>query len=449
MPPSSPNRHGGNQSESSKRDPIADGPRPAIVYLVHGTWGRGIRPGKTVFGRPRREPAWSDVGSPFSTALHAALSESGFVPTLRSVNWSGSNSFMERDREARILGKLLDDDDAQNPAALQLVIAHSHGGNIALDAIRHYRLSETDVHLVTLATPYIDLWSALTVSDGGRYTEEFGRAYAGRHSLTRLRRSFVSLALALALFWIGIRAGLLAPFPVIVASALSTYGTYFMAALLVIDMAMNLLLVNTGAGDDALMRVPRLGSAPAIGLARSRILVLRGTDDEAGLALAAGSVQAVLGSGIWRATLPALALLIFLPAALAAAPQSRVYTILLFAVRAASVFLLGSLLESIGRATAGREFLLMGYMLKISVNSAPDFDGDMTVKTLPADSSSTQRYETKIHTIESNSGVQQRVVARESIQGRKRLARRFQLRHSLYTHPDCIPSIVRWLHRSK
>jgi hypothetical protein len=46
----------------------------------------------------------------------------------------------------------------ENPGARQWVVAHSHGGNIALHAIRHLRKSCADaprISTVTLATPFI------------------------------------------------------------------------------------------------------------------------------------------------------------------------------------------------------------------------------------------------------------------------------------------------------
>src|SRR5262249_40368123 len=88
-----------------------------------------------------------------------------FTPLL----WSGANSVFERDQTAHLLAKHLSAEHSEHPQATQLVIAHSHGGNIALRALHH--LQKLDVHqsegasapapfFVTLATPFIEIHQA-------------------------------------------------------------------------------------------------------------------------------------------------------------------------------------------------------------------------------------------------------------------------------------------------
>ena len=115
-------------------------PRPVKrlvhVYLVHGTWGRGFRGGKTLLGRPRSQPIWSEPGGYFHDDLKDVLAGRDLDVRMHPVNWPGSNSVLERDGVAKWFGKLLDDHAERDVGCVQLVIAHSHGGNIALEAAR-------------------------------------------------------------------------------------------------------------------------------------------------------------------------------------------------------------------------------------------------------------------------------------------------------------------------
>jgi Lipase (class 3) len=110
----------------------------AVVTLVPGTWA----------GRA----AWVRADSGLSRALTAAGCL--VVP----FEWSHSNCYRARMRAARRLAEQLQDQIRENPDARQWVVAHSHGGNIAVHAIRHLRNSGADaarVSTVTLATPFI------------------------------------------------------------------------------------------------------------------------------------------------------------------------------------------------------------------------------------------------------------------------------------------------------
>jgi hypothetical protein len=331
---------------------------------------------------------------------------------MKPAPWSGSNSVFERDRFARDLARDLDDDVRADPTCQQLVIAHSHGGNIALDAVRHYRQSETEIQIVTLATPFVDLWTAMPVRDGNRYTEAYGRAFQDRDNLTRTRRALSCLAATLALAWAGIRLGVLPPLEEMVVQGRMAWLAFTPLAL---NAVLALALTWTGAGEDELMRVPRLDAQRKPGASRCRMLVLRGADDEAALALAGGSLQAILGSAASRLSLVLLSLVSPFLLLLTKLPGGWLHTALVSLCAALAVFLTGSLLEAIGRAAAGREFLVMGRLLRISINSAPDTDGDATVRTLPGSPA------------------------------KDRVGKEYRFKHGLYAHRDCVPAIMGWL----
>lgn len=397
------------------------------IYLVHGTWGRGFRPGKSLLGRPRRHPIWSEPGGYFHDDLKEALNAHGFKTVISPINWSGSNSVLERDREATAFAKRLDDDAARDAGCAQLVIAHSHGGNIALEAARRYRQATTELHIVTLATPFIDLWTAMKVRDGDRYTEEYGRAFYKRAALSKTRRGMASLTATCGLLWAGIKVGLVPP----LGELLANPPIIDIMAFPLVYLLVTLFLSGTGTTEDDLMRVPRLDAPLVPGISQCHILVLRGTDDEAGLALAGGAIQALLGAGVSRAANGALAVASLFITALVMLPNGWRVAALVSIVVAVALFLLGSLLEAIGRAAAGREFLLMGGLLGISVNSVPDVDGDVTVRTLAGSPS--------IGAVRDATGA----VREWNIR-----VRDYRFKHGLYAHRDCIPTIIAWLART-
>jgi hypothetical protein len=146
-----------------------------LITLVHGTWPRGFFPRLFRFKQwvrglmGRRQPwepppFWFEEGSPFLARLSAELHD---IPhKITPLPWTGENSIFERDKTAHVLAKHLSAEHAQHPQATQLVIAHSHGGNIALRALRH--LPKRDASqlcgaesanplVVTLATPFIEV----------------------------------------------------------------------------------------------------------------------------------------------------------------------------------------------------------------------------------------------------------------------------------------------------
>ena len=90
-----------------------------IVTLVPGTWA-----GKA---------AWTRADSRLSQALTTAGCR------VVSFEWSHSNCYRARTRAALRLAEQLHGQIKENPAARQWIVAHSHGGNITLHAVRHLR----------------------------------------------------------------------------------------------------------------------------------------------------------------------------------------------------------------------------------------------------------------------------------------------------------------------
>ena len=111
-------------------------------------------------------PFWFEEGSPFLARLSAEL---GDIPhKIKPLLWSGANSIFVRDKTAHVLAEHLSAEHAEHPQATQLVIAHSHGGNIALRALiicnsvmpLGYAGRRANPLVVTLATPFVEVHQA-------------------------------------------------------------------------------------------------------------------------------------------------------------------------------------------------------------------------------------------------------------------------------------------------
>jgi hypothetical protein len=109
---------------------------------------------------------WFEEGSPFLAQLSAELG--GIPHKIKPLLWTGENSIYVRDKVAHILADDLSAEHTEHPQATQLVIAHSHGGNIALRAFHHLQMRDGSQHgddgtspfVVTLATPFIEIHKA-------------------------------------------------------------------------------------------------------------------------------------------------------------------------------------------------------------------------------------------------------------------------------------------------
>lgn len=108
------------------------------VILVHGTFAR--------------RAAWTAPGAPLELALKPVVGIGGkFI----RFEWSGQNSFNARAEAIADLSTLLRSIVESDPIARLYIVAHSHGGNIALQATRAKQVVEKIEGLVCLATPVI------------------------------------------------------------------------------------------------------------------------------------------------------------------------------------------------------------------------------------------------------------------------------------------------------
>jgi hypothetical protein len=122
-----------------------------VVVLVHGTKPR-------LFGRDlMAPPTWTKPDSPFRNILAGTLEEQALFV---EFDWSGANTHAARLSAAARLADLLRQLRRDHPAARLVLIAHSHGGNVVLYAMRQLAPADgAERHpvdgLVCLGTPFL------------------------------------------------------------------------------------------------------------------------------------------------------------------------------------------------------------------------------------------------------------------------------------------------------
>lgn len=123
------------------------------IVLVHGTWAR--------------DAPWTGEASRLRTALaeHCPQPVSFYV-----FAWSGRNSFRDREAAVSALQHVLREraDACHDPI---LIVAHSHGGNIAFEALRSDSNLSHRCRLVCLSTPFF------VFSDSGVGARDLASSY--------------------------------------------------------------------------------------------------------------------------------------------------------------------------------------------------------------------------------------------------------------------------------
>jgi hypothetical protein len=380
-----------------------------LITLVHGTWPHGIFPPYARFKqwvrnlilRERQEmpPYWYENNSSFLARLRTEL---GDIPhKMTPLLWSGENSIFVRDATAHALAEHLSAEHAQYPQATQLVIAHSHGGNIALCAL--HRLQQLDPPrqcadrlFVTLATPFVEVHQA-----------DFGR-----------RPLYMRMALMILVICplLGVLLG--------AALAMLSLSDHFGAdswgfaiAIFLLVTAMFLVgwwwIIRRAPARqvklDRLRLATRLGKlAPA-----QPLLVVRAIDDEASLILALGALLNHITARL--ITYIFLLQFLLLPTFLLFADMKWVPWLgeatfggAMLGAIASTIALFGILILS--RSVHGWELAASPLECQINTQSAPDAIGLSKIVTLPP------------HTYARS------------------------LRHGIYEHTDCAEAISVWVH---
>jgi len=121
-------------------------PKDLVVVLVHGTWTTSRK--------------WKEPDSNFRKWLEARLIGRSYRSIkYRAIEWNGFNRWDARARAANELTETLR--KLATDLALDdevLVVGHSHGGNIATEAVRNFLIEKPDFKLVGVAclnTPFL------------------------------------------------------------------------------------------------------------------------------------------------------------------------------------------------------------------------------------------------------------------------------------------------------
>ena len=109
------------------------------IILVHGTFAKNA--------------PWTRQDSQFCQKLRARIQNE---VVFESFNWSGENSHFSRIEAADELLNVLNS-HVSNTYEQKIIIAHSHGGNIALYALGKMGEQAAEFHLVTMATPFLNV----------------------------------------------------------------------------------------------------------------------------------------------------------------------------------------------------------------------------------------------------------------------------------------------------
>jgi len=213
-----------------------------VVTLVHGTFARGAE--------------WTQLDSKFSIDLLHNLRCRAVVTRF---DWSGRNNLWDRAKAAEELSDFVDALRAIYPDAKQYVVAHSHGGNVALYAARRTRIDG----IACLATPFLHAIHR----DRLLFSER--AVVGGLMGLALLASYIFNLASGLSFFeWCGVLVilGLICTFAAVIISHLGDIGTKRVAEL----------------ADGLNVCIPK----------NTQIGVFRVTGDEASASLASGQLLA-------------------------------------------------------------------------------------------------------------------------------------------------------------
>ena len=373
-----------------------------MITLVHGTWPRGFFPKrlniKQLLGLSRPEPLWFESGSPFREKLELSLKDASLDCEIRDVGWSGANSVFARDEGAKELARVLEGDLKPNNAT-PIVIAHSHGANVALRAMTHLGADASRVRIVTLAAPFL-------------------RVFIRKSMEVRTLLVFWPLAAAIC--------GIVMPIFMILSAWIWSATNEFtgsnashsppnswlyaaMAAGGVAGLVVTWFFINGWNGRTS--KIIRAATYDTRSDCTPRMLVIRGVDDEASLSLAAAAIGSRLSHIIVFSVVP----WIYVPGFFLAIILNGLFkenpmvdslmkvVIVVSALGALAFFVLLGLFKS----AFGKEFLIGTMRCDIAVDSVPD---------------TSQRVEAI--TLAPQTGTP---------------------RHQIYSHPQCVSEIVGWL----
>jgi hypothetical protein len=417
-------------------------PKRCLIILVHGTWGRGFFPKcREVSLYPPNKRWWFEEGSPFRTRLDAALKNASLDWSVRPFLWSGANSVNARNSAAKELSVCLRKDLEDHPDATAIIIAHSHGGNVALRALQYLDYPIVNrTRVVSLATPFL-------------------RVFAREPSLSTVVKlllwgavTFFVMPIFLAIVVIGNIASNWMP----EWSVFIFVGVSWMILMPVTALFVTRWLIAFFTDHRAALAIEEAANYNTRGAAAPRVFVIRGVDDEASLSLAAGSIGARLSYFVLDTAIPAIWLIlpfIIFPMLVFGLKSPVIQFIYLGVIVLGMVIFL--VLPGVFKSVFGREFLASGMVCDIAVDSVPDTLGSVKAITLRPVEASTPKSDLTFRwgfgfvslttPYPERPGSLRRRLSWwvQTLKAMKRAHR--QLRHGIYNHPACVDEIVRWI----
>jgi hypothetical protein len=373
--------------------------------------------------------------------LDAALKNASLDWPIRAFLWSGANSVHARDCAARDLSNQLRK-DLKDPDTTAVIIAHSHGGNVALRALQDLDPKAGRIRVITLATPFL-------------------RVFARRS----LQLSSDVKLLMLSAIWIMFLASLLELDFVCqmlgLETPLTTRNELVVEIVVVLSGVAAFFIMEwlseVFTNPHAALAIEELTHYDTKGTAAPRMLVIRGVDDEASLSLAAGSIGSRLSFLTLVAVFPTIStvgwLIFGVSHRLGFRLELWVAGLVLVALPllALAFFFLPGGFKSF---FFGREFLVNAMTCDIAVDSVPDTLGQVEAITLrPVEAVLSKpralerpfslRWMLEILLLEFR-----KIYLFSQLPQSTRSKPSWQLRHGIYNHPNCVDEIVRWLRRS-
>ncbi|WP_153147150.1 triacylglycerol lipase [Dechloromonas sp. H13] len=110
-----------------------------VITLVHGTWARKSK--------------WISPNAAFSSRLRYLLKPCSVIT--QEFRWSGRNSISARHQAGAELAHQLEENLEKWPEARHFIIGHSHGGAVALKSLTNSNICDQIDGVITLSTPFI------------------------------------------------------------------------------------------------------------------------------------------------------------------------------------------------------------------------------------------------------------------------------------------------------
>lgn len=122
-----------------------------LITLVNGTFAKNA--------------PWTREGSDFCKRITEEFEKQNNKVDIYQFSWDGRNSNFVRGKESERFSQILKDQITNHPNKKKVIIAHSHGGNVAMYALKNLAESASEYQLVTLAAPFLNLRKRTTFPD--------------------------------------------------------------------------------------------------------------------------------------------------------------------------------------------------------------------------------------------------------------------------------------------